>query len=284
MKTYKTLKNNIEHVLRTGEGWTEEISEWVASDIKQSLNRQFSRDARPKGKLRLSLLGTECERKLWYSTVGDIEPEPLPASTYNKFIFGDLTESYMLGLVKASGHHVVGLQDTVVVHGIRGSRDCVIDGMLFDIKSASDYSFKKFARGGLREDDPFGYISQISSYLYGSQCDSTVTYKDKAGFLVANKNTGEIVVDIYDLTPELEGKQEEVESKKRIVKSDSPPPRPYEQEPDGKSGNMKLPRQCSWCEYKQGCWPELRTFINDTGYTKYLTVVKREPAGSYMEI
>ena len=33
MKTIDTLVKDIEHVLNTGEGWTDEISKWVADDI-----------------------------------------------------------------------------------------------------------------------------------------------------------------------------------------------------------------------------------------------------------
>lgn len=284
MKNYKTLKGDIEHVLRTGEGWTKEISEWVASDIEQSLNRQFYRTRKPSGNLRLSSLGTPCERKLWYSTRSGVEPKPLSASTYNKFIFGDITESYILGLVKAAGHNLVGLQDTVDVFGIKGSRDCVIDGVLFDVKSASDYSFKKFAAGRLREDDSFGYISQLSSYLHGSQCDPLVVEKEKAGFLVMNKNNGELAVDIYDLKEDVWKKEEEVKRKKAIVKSDEIPPRPYTEEESQKSGNLKLPKPCEFCEFNKTCWPNLRVFQNKNGHHQYLTKVVREPSGSYLEV
>jgi hypothetical protein len=42
----------------------------------------------------------------------------------------------------------------------------VIDGVTVDVKSASKYGFEKFLKHNLREDDPFGYISQLSSYVY----------------------------------------------------------------------------------------------------------------------
>lgn len=284
MKGIETLIQDIEHVLRTGEGWTDEISRWVANDIEQSLNRQFNRTGKPKGNLRLSSLGTPCERKLWYSTTSGVEGQPVSSSTYNKFIFGDLTESYILGLAKAAGHRVLGLQDSVDVFGIRGSRDCVIDGMLIDVKSASSASYRKFAKGQLRENDPFGYISQLSSYLYGSQSDPIVTYKTKAGFLAFDKQDGRIVLDVYDLSEELKNKQSEVERKKAIVKRDTPPERPYQEEVSGKSGNKKLAKPCEFCDFKQVCWPTLRMFQNKDGYVQYLTEVKREPTGSYMEI
>lgn len=273
-----TLKEDIYKVLneRDSGDFTEEIAKFVSQDITESLLRQFGPNDRGGGRLRLSSLGTQCERKLWYSVNRPTEAEPLQPHVVNKFIFGDLTESYLLGLVMASGHHVTGLQDAVDVCGIRGHRDCVIDGMLFDVKSASSRSMDKFRANGLRRDDPFGYLSQLSSYLYGSQSDPLVTYKTKAGFLAFDKQFGQIEVDIYDLSEDLEFKEQEVNRKVRIAKSDDIPDRPFEPVPDGKSGNMKLPTPCGYCDYKHTCWPDLRTFIYSSG-PRYLTTVVKTP-------
>jgi len=276
-KTPWTLKEDINHVLTTGSGWTKEISEWVAHMVAESLNRQFrGRDQQRKRVLRASNLGTPCERALWYHVNSESDGEPLSPSTFNKFIYGDITESYVLGLCKAAGHDVAGLQDTVDVCGIRGSRDCVIDGMLFDIKSAASQSFTKFDKGTLRDNDLFGYISQLSTYLYGSQSDPLVTYKDKAGFLAFDKQHGHIAVDIYDLSEELEKKEQEVLRKQHIVNEMEPPERPFEPVPDGKSGNMKLPTNCSYCQWKHQCWDNLRGFIYSSG-PRWLTEVVYTP-------
>ena len=282
-KDITTLIRDMKHVLNSGEGYTREIAEWVGHDIAQSLYRQMSaRGGERKGTLRVSNLGTPCERKLWYTVNSRVEPEPLSPSTLNKFIFGDITESHILGLAKAAGHDVRGLQDTVDVVGIRGSRDCVIDGMLIDVKSASSRSYDKFKSGSLREDDPFGYISQLSSYLYGSQSDPLVTYKTKAAFLAVDKQFGHFCLDIYDLTEELERKEEEVNGKKEMVKRKTPPPRAYEPVPFNKSGNEKLPMPCSYCDHKKTCWPEARKFLYSNGPV-YLTKIVKEPTGNVFE-
>lgn len=292
MKKIDTLIKDMEHVVSTGEGWTEEISEWVANDIAKSLNRQLLSDrSKRKGTLRLSNLGTPCERKLWYHINGTHDTEPLSANTLSKFIFGDITESYILGLVKASGHTLEGLQDTLVVEGIRGHRDCVIDGMLIDVKSASSFAFQKFKSGKLRENDDFGYISQLSSYLYGSRNDPLVTEKKKAGFLVFDKQFAHLALDIYDLSDELETKPETIEHKKGMVKGPIPPrgfkevrqyPLKKGQVDDGKPVNMKLPTACSYCGDKAECWPEARKFLYSGG-PQWLTKVVREPNGSVFE-
>ena len=301
-KTVNTLQQDLYHVLTTGEGYTKEISEWVADDIAKSLKRQLTpRTTKGKGTLRVSNLGTPCYTKLWYHTNSDYQPEPLSASTLNKFIFGDLTESHVLGLVKASGHLLEGLQDSVDVCGIKGSRDCVIDGMLFDVKSCSSRAFDKFKNNQLRDNDSFGYISQLSSYLYGSRNDPLVTNKTHAGFLAVDKQFGHIAVDIYDLSEEVENKETEVFKVQHAVNEVEPPERPKwerleynratkqyegaefaEDWADGKSGNRKLSTQCSYCDYKTSCWPNLRKFIRANS-VQYLTEVVREPSGSVFE-
>ena len=63
---------------------------------------------------------------------------------------------------------------------------------------------------------------------------------------------------------------------------DTPPELCYNPLPDGKKGNMRLPKGCSWCKYKHECHKDandgagLRTFKYSTGYA-YLTKVVAEP-------
>lgn len=283
-KTIKTLVADMQEVLLTGRGYTEEVANWVSQDIKASLQRQMQpRKHNAKANLRMSSLGKPCERQLWYSTREDYSPEPMRASTLNKFIFGDLTESHMLGLAMAAGHSVTGMQDKVTVFGINGSRDCIIDGMLIDVKSASTRAFEKFKYNKLREDDSFGYISQLSSYLYGSQDDPLLTEKTKAGFLVGEKQFGHICLDVYDLSDELANKEAEVLHKKEVVASDDLPPRGFDDVPHNKSGNRKLNVNCSYCDSKWQCWSNLRAFAYSNGPV-YITHLEKEPTGNVMEI
>ena len=100
------------------------------------------------------------------------------------------------------------------VHGIRGHRDAVIDGMTVDVKSCSPFAFKKFRDGELRDNDPFGYISQLSSYVYAAKDDPLVTDKNRGAFLAIDKVNGEICLDVYDFSNELSTKQTEMEAAK----------------------------------------------------------------------
>lgn len=276
-KSYKTLKQDIENVLETGEGWTKEIENFVTSSIGSGLTRQLTPRI-PGGTLRMSNLGKPCERALWYDVniTNDTNVEKLPPNAKNKFIFGDIIEAWTLGLVMAAGHKVEGLQTPMEINGIKGSRDCVIDGVLFDVKSASSFSFAKFKDNGLLKEDPFGYLSQLSSYLYASRNDPVVVEKNIAGFLAVDKQLGTVAVDVYDLSTFMKNKEEEVEHKKQMVKKNKPPARPYEDVEDGKSGNRKLNTQCSYCQFKKLCWPELQTYLYSGG-PRFLTKVVREP-------
>ena len=277
-KDIKTLKQDIEHVLSTGEGWTDEISSWVGYQISKSLTRQLQPRTNQKANLRMSNLGQPCDRKLWYSLQDFAQEyrEVLAPYTLNKFIFGDIIEAWTLGLIKASGHKLEGLQDSMTIAGISGSRDCVIDGMTADIKSASTMSMNKFRNNGLIGNDPFGYLSQLSSYVAAAKDDPLVTNKTHGVFVAVDKQFGSIEVDIYDLSDYVKNKPAEVERKKSMVLQPEPPNRAYSDVPDGKSGNRKLGVQCSYCDEKFRCWPNLSKYIYSSG-PRYLTRVEREP-------
>lgn len=278
-KTVTTLKQDIEHVIRTGEGWTPEIADWVGESIETMLNDRMSMAGESrKPTLRMSNLGEKCDRKTWFNTRLNVTPAAMPASTLMKFLFGDFTEIFMIGLAMAAGHKVEAMQEGCEILGVKGHMDCIIDGMVFDVKSASSFAFNKFKNNELKEEgkDSFGYISQLSSYLYSKRDDTRVTYKNKGAFLAFDKQLGHIAVDVYDLTDQLIGKNKEVQHKINIVASDEMPPRGFDAVPEGKSGNMKLGTNCSYCDHKFNCWPNLRGFAYSNGPV-YLTEVVKEP-------
>lgn len=277
-KTIYTLKTDIEKVLSTGEGWTTDIAEWVGKEIAKSTTRQLKPREAKAGNLRMSNLGTPCDRKLWYSLQEwAVEyKEVLPPYVLNKFIFGDIIEAWTLGLIKASGHRLEGLQTSMELAGIKGSRDCVIDGVTADVKSASTMAMQKFRDNGLLKDDPFGYLSQLSSYVAAGKDDPLVVEKTLGAFVAVDKQFGVVEVDIYDLTTLVSNKDKEVESKKQLAVRDTPPDRTFSDVPDGKSGNRKLGTYCSYCEFKNACYPDLQKYIYSNG-PRFFTVVEREP-------
>ena len=276
MKDIKTLVEDMNEVIKGNGGWSGTISSIMGNNIAMTANQRFSKPQEPRSYLSLSSIGTPCKRKLWYKINQPTSADPLPANALLKFFFGDMIEELVLAIVKAAGHEVKGEQDRLDVHGIKGHRDCVIDGITVDVKSASPFAFKKFKDGNLREDDPFGYISQLSSYVYAGQDDPLVTNKTHGAFLVIDKVNGHICLDTYDFTEELKTKEEEMLAAKELVKGPIPedriPPVPQSKT----SPNTKLDVSCSYCEFNKVCWPEARVFLYNTG-PLYLVDVVNEP-------
>jgi MoaA/NifB/PqqE/SkfB family radical SAM enzyme len=187
-----------------------------------------------------------------------------------------LLEALILSLAVAAGHKVEGMQDKVSVFGVPGSRDAVIDGVTVDVKSASKYGFQKFYDGNLRQDDPFGYISQLSSYVFAGKDDPLVKDKTKGAFLVVQKDRFKLCLDEYDFTEEIKQKEEEIERTKAMVAGPIPegriPPVPQSKS----SQNTVLSTTCGYCEFRKVCWPEARTFLYSTGPV-YMVDVVNEP-------
>jgi hypothetical protein len=276
MKTIDTLIHDIHQVVKGEGGWDQAASKYLGEQISQVAQQRFSEPSKPRGYLSLSSVGTPCDRKLWYKVNTPDVGEPLDAESLGTFFYGDMIEALVIALAKAAGHDVQGEQDRLDVHGVKGHRDCIIDGMVVDVKSASKYSFQKFSSNGLREDDPFGYISQLSSYLYASKDDPNVTYKKDAAFLVVQKDRFKLCLDRYDLSAELNNKQAEIEKAKALVKGPMPEARLAPVPQSKTSPNTMLGIQCNYCEFRKTCWPEARTFIYSTGLT-HLIDVKKEP-------
>jgi len=219
-----------------------------------------------KTNLRLSQIGKP-DRQIWYGVKG-VEGQPLSGQTRIKFLMGHLLEAVLIMLTKAAGHSVEAEQEEVTVEGVLGHQDCIIDGVLTDIKSASSFAFKKFRDNKLAEDDPFGYIAQISAY-------ATRRGDKEAAFFAIDKNSGELAITkVHDL--EMIDANARVNYLKGIIDTDTPPPRCYNDVPDGKSGNRKLTTGCTYCGYKTRCWDNLRAFKYSNG-VRILTHVAKTP-------
>ncbi len=220
----------------------------------------------------MSNFGTKCDRKLWYSVNRPDAKEPLLPHTRLKFLYGDIVESLVLSLAKEAGHKVEGEQDELVLDGVVGHRDAIIDGLLVDVKSANSRSFQKFKAEVF--DDTFGYLDQLNLYLEASKDDPRLTIKKAGGLLAVDKELGHLHLRMV--------RKDEVDwsakirDRKAMVGLSTPPERPYKDVPEGTSGNRKLGTMCAYCQFKATCWPGLRTFVYSSGPV-FLSKVVREP-------
>jgi hypothetical protein len=233
--------------------------------------------------LRFSNIGSPCVRKLWLESRYPDDLVPHSPDELFKFSLGDLTEEYLLFLVDLAGHKVELRQAEVTKAGIKGHIDCIIDGMLVDVKSASPFSFRKFQTGLTEEEDSFGYLVQLASYLEEASKLPEVTYKNEAAFLVFDKSAGHIHLDrhVFEQT----NLTEFFEERKEILKSDTPPDRFYQPKLDGyknkekefvPNGNEYLGKPCEYCPLKFKCYDGLRVFKTWDGL-KYYTKIVKEP-------
>ena len=209
-----------------------------------------------------------------YNINSNTERASLTSSTRIKFLYGYILEEFLLMCASIAGHDVKDQQKEVSVGGVVGHQDCVIDGVLVDVKSASSSSFRKFKQNKLTEDDPFGYIAQISAYAQANNLK-------EAAFLAIDKSTGELTLaPVHSM--EFINAETRINHLKGLVDSDVIPDRCYDPIPDGKSGNSKLPVGCVFCSHKRECWADanagrgIRVFKYAQG-KRYLVQVSKEP-------
>lgn len=274
MKEINTLVRDIYSTIQDKTWFTDELAQAYASDVSKRLQVQLSDTRIGKRTLRLSAMGPKCPRALWYSIHHPELAEPMPPSAEIKFSFGHMIEALAIVLAKASGHEVTGEQDAVELDGIIGHRDCVIDGCVVDVKSASSRSFAKFRSPGYELVDSFGYLDQLDGYVVASSADPLVRVKDKGYILAVDKQLGNMW--LYEHRAREESIRDRIRTYKQVVGKAIPPNCTCGTRPSGKSGNIGLDIRASYSAYKHCCFPNIRTFLYAAG-PEYLVTVKREP-------
>ena len=227
---------------------------------KNALLKQFEEVRRNKFEPRMSNIGRPlCQLQM---EAKGIKGEGQPYNVKMRNTFGDLIEALSIFVMKSSGIKISNEQKKVKYkfdnNEIEGRQDVEIDGKIWDIKSASPYSFeKKFGEaGGFSEvvrEDSFGYASQ--GFLYGESQS-----KNFGGWIVINKSTGEWTVCETPASVE-EYKQKALKSAKdnfKALKENKPFKKCYidvaETFRTKPTGNRVLGFVCSYCPYKLPCW------------------------------
>jgi hypothetical protein len=269
-----TLIPDIYQLIKRKDGWfNETIAQEFSSEVGTRLRDHLgAKETTPR--LRLSQMGPRCPKALWHSIHTPELAEPLPPWAEIKYAYGHILEALAIALAKAAGHTVTGEQDEVIVDGILGHRDCVIDGCVVDVKSTSSYGFNKFKDKSLAQSDSFGYLDQLDGYLVGSSADPLVTVKDKGYLLAIDKTLGHMV--LYEHSVREDQIRERIRSYKEIVQRDAPPSCTCGTVSQGKSGNIRLDTIASYSAYKWCCFPRLRVFLYSDGPV-YLTHVAKKP-------
>ena len=251
---------------------SEDLIEEFGESIKDVIRSWSVPQQRDGFALRMSNIGKPM-RQLWFDKNSKINNNKILPATFIKFLYGHLLEELVLLLTKMSGHEVTDQQKEIEVSGIKGHMDCKIDGEVVDIKSASGFSFSKFSKGLLSDEDPFGYLAQLAAYEHAEGTNN-------GGFLAINKETGEqAFYQPEELDkPNVKLRRKDLKHKLDLV---NPPELCYDPIPEGKSGNMRIAKNCVYCPHKFECHKDsndgegLRVFKYSKGPMYFTKVVKK---------
>jgi len=257
------IVNDIYKCVDDGAEICEDDMEFFLDFMREELTTFLNPEERAERKpgLRMSNIGRD-KRKLWYDFYHPV-PYKLRPEQRIKFFYGHMLEAFLLLMCKVSGHDVRDMQKEVMLNGVTGHIDAIIDDVVVDVKSASSYGFRKFANAELFSNDPFGYIAQISGYIQALDNEDLM---ERGGFLAIDKQYGTLsFLPIEEMDTIDASKPERCHD---VVVEDN--------------GNERLCTDCNWCDHKHRCWGDindgagLRTFKYSTGY-RYLTRVVKEP-------
>lgn len=277
-KNLSTLVNDIYDTVADLNIGEKEIPDELLADVTAGIGNAIIEWATPRDRsnsvLRMSSIGKPARQLYYADKYKENETSTPDAATLIKFLYGHILEELLLFLVKLADHEVTDEQKEVTVNNIKGHMDCKIDGEVIDIKSASGFSFRKFQHGTLRDNDPFGYMSQLAGY---EEAEGT----SNGGFLAINKESGELA--LYQ--PEELDKpnvKKLINNLLDLFKTKELPDKCYKPIAAGTKGNMKLPMNCVYCYHKIECHSDtnngegLRMFKYAKGI-EYLTDVRSLP-------
>lgn len=261
-KTIDTLVSDVYDVLKNvidgdshdvSEEAVEHLGQNIAGSVKRALTARTG--SRKDKVLYMSEVGKPCRRQIWYGLRDETPREKLLPHTIIKFLYGDILEDLLLFFAEEAGHTVEDQQKVCEVEypngwRVRGRLDAKIDGRVVDAKSASTFAFKKFRENRVHEDDPFGYIEQLNHY-----CEAEgVQIGEPMSFFAIDKQNGNLVLDTYTYVGS--GRESDRLELVEQMEADDPPARGFDPVPEGKSGNLKLGLNCSYCPFKQECWKD----------------------------
>ena len=239
---------------------SDKLVEEFGEACKNALRKQFTEQRKTGFQPRMSNIGRPlCQLQM---EAKNIKGEGQPYNAKMRNTFGDLIEALAIFVMKSAGVNIEDEQKSVRYNfdgsTLEGRYDVKIDKKVWDVKSASPYSFeKKFGpSGGFEEvikDDAFGYASQ--GYLYSES--EKVPF---GGWIVINKSTGEwltceapLADDEYKATA-----IKNAEDNMKSIINKKPFKRCYpaieETFRTKKTGNKVLGFVCSFCPYKLPCW------------------------------
>ncbi|MCA6481007.1 MAG: hypothetical protein IM557_10455 [Chitinophagaceae bacterium] len=247
----------------------DEILDEFAAQCREALRRQIEEQPASRGfTLRMSNVGKPlCQLQM----ERDGAPSEVPSySLRMRMLFGDLTEAATLAIMRLAGVPIQAVSQQVSMAvpinktdtvSLNGTYDVKINNAIYDIKSASSYSFRHKFSGTFEDfarDDPFGYVAQGFGY---AAADNALF----GGWIAVNKETGEFTVletprdmDAYQTARRIALGGLYINVSKIVT--NAPFERQFTDEAETyykkETGNRVLSRSCQFCSFKRACWPD----------------------------
>jgi hypothetical protein len=190
-----------------------------------------------------------------------------------RMLHGDAVECIMDVILKIAKANITGSKDKVALElegtTVKGEDDVEIDNKVYDIKTCSPFAFERKWKMGLpalKANDDFGYVGQLVGY-------SEAKSKKAGGWIVVCKSTGQVLVMDADFSKdEKDTVLQEMQMKATALKEDWSFDRCFEPVDDffnkKYTGSKKLPMSCSWCDFKQSCWPKAQLLPQPNSWAK----------------
>ncbi|ABQ12463.1 Cas4-domain exonuclease [Phormidium phage Pf-WMP3] len=156
------------------------------SAVRDSYRRQFVNERQQENRLRVSSLGKYAVVQALQCFGVHEDRGNIRGAQADMFHVGDITEARLIALMKAYGLQVTHEQHEVTWYGVLGHMDCVVDGMVIDVKAVNDGNFKRY-----QKKLSLTYLTQIGVYadaLHYANC----------GVLLYNRNTCELALSVPD--------------------------------------------------------------------------------------
>jgi hypothetical protein len=251
------LHQYLEDAANSKSSISEETIERIGKDVMDAVRRQFGGgNKRTEFGLRMSNIGRpSCQ--LWFEKNQRKSALPKPTSFVMNMMLGDIVEAVFKGVLTEAGiqfedaeHVSLELNNATV----NGTYDLVIDGAVDDVKSASDWSYRnKFESfDTLKHGDSFGYVGQLAGYAKAAN-------KKAGGWWVVNKANGQfkyVPATGIDMDAELAKLNATVDTVEKNVfeRCFEPVAETFRGKP---TGNTVLNPNCTFCDYRYSCWPDM---------------------------
>jgi len=239
----------------------EKLLKPAEKDVGHYLRKLYEDDPNRPFSIRMSNIGKPlCQLQMDKAKAKKIDNDwnfPL------RMMYGGIVEGLAVAILKHSGINVQEEQTPVILKcsniEINGTLDLVIDGKVWDVKSASSYSYKeKFADyESLKEEDHFGYLVQLYGYAKARGLPP-------GGWVVVDKSSGEMkFIEVPDNWEEEQAEAiNTVEYNAEVLLDGGEFERKFTDKDEyfrkKLTGNKVLDITCTFCPFRYSCWPNLQ--------------------------